>query len=92
MKKNLLRALFLSLLITIFVLIFNFSSQNGEESGSLSKMVTEKIVNTLPYIKDLDFDDKEKIIENGEIIVRKLAHLSIYTLVGNICNGIYVHF
>ena len=43
MKKNLLRALFLSLLITIFVLIFNFSSQNGEESGSLSKMVTEKI-------------------------------------------------
>lgn len=82
MKKNLLRALFLSLLITIFVLIFNFSSQNGEESGSLSKMVTEKIVNTLPYIKDLDFDDKEKIIENGEIIVRKLAHLSIYTLVG----------
>lgn len=83
MKKNLLRALFLSLLITIFVLIFNFSSQNGEESGSLSKMVTEKIVNTLPYIKRLRIlMIKKKIIENGEIIVRKLAHLSIYTLVG----------
>ena len=82
MKRNLLRILFLSLLITTFVVIFNFSSQNGEESGSLSRAVTEKIVNTFPYIKDLSQETKAKMIEHGEIIVRKLAHLSIYTLVG----------
>ena len=92
MKKNLLRALFLSLLITIFVLIFNFSSQNGEESGSLSKMVTEKIVNTLPYIKDLDFDDKEKIIENGGNYCKKVGAFIYLYFSRNICNGIYVHF
>lgn len=82
MKRTLLRVLFLSLLIATFVAIFNFSSQDGEKSGSLSKAVTEKIVNTFPYIKDFSPETKAKMIEHGEIIVRKLAHLSIYTLVG----------
>ena len=82
MKRNLLRILFLSLLIATFVVIFNFSSQNGEESGSLSRAVTAKIVNTFPYTKDLSLETRAKMIKHGEIIVRKLAHLSIYTLVG----------
>ena len=82
MKRNILRVLFLSLLIATFIAIFNFSSQNGEKSGSLSRAVTEKIVNTFPYIKDLSAETKEKMVEHGEIIVRKLAHLSIYALVG----------
>ncbi len=82
MKRNLLRVLFLSLLITTFAVIFHFSAQNGEESSSLSRKVTEKIVNTFPYIKDLSTETKAKMVEHGEIIVRKLAHLSIYTLVG----------
>lgn len=82
MKRNLLRAIFLSLLIATFAIIFNFSAQDGEESGSLSRAVTEKIVNTFPYTKDLSAETKAKLIEHGEIIVRKLAHLSIYTLVG----------
>ena len=82
MKRNLVRILFLSLLIITFVVIYRFSSQNGEESSSLSRTVTEKIVNTFPYTKDLSPITKAKLIEHGEIIVRKLAHLSIYTLVG----------
>ena len=33
MKRNLLRAIFLSLLIATFAIIFNFSAQDGEESA-----------------------------------------------------------
>ena len=44
MKRNLLRAIFLSLLIATFAIIFNFSAQDGEESGSLSRAVTENIL------------------------------------------------
>ena len=45
-KKNLIfkRVLFLILLAIAFYVIFNFSAQNGEMSGSLSQKVTEFIV------------------------------------------------
>lgn len=63
-------------------MIFGFSSQSGTESSSLSRKVTTKFVNIFPYTRDLSIDTKENLIEHGEIIVRKLAHFSIYTLVG----------
>lgn len=82
MKKTLIRILFLLLLCLTFFAIFKFSSQDGVESGGLSKKVTMKFVNIFPYTKNLSIETKNKLIEHGEIIVRKLAHLSIYTLVG----------
>ena len=82
MKKVLLRILFMLLLCSTFFIIFIFSAQNGTESSSLSKKVTTKFVNIFPYTKNLSSNTKENLIEHGEIIVRKLAHFSIYTLVG----------
>lgn len=82
MKRTLLRILFLLLLCLTFFAIFKFSSQDGVESGGLSKKVTTKFVNIFPYTKNLSNETKNKLIEHGEIIVRKSAHLSIYTLVG----------
>lgn len=82
MKKILLRIIFLLLLCSTFFSIFGFSSQNGVESSGLSRKVTTKFVNIFPYTRNLSDDVKEKLIEHGEIIVRKLAHFSIYTLVG----------
>lgn len=82
MKKIILRIIFLLLLCSTFFVIFDFSSQSGTESSSLSRKVTTKFVNIFPYTRDLSIDTKENLIEHGEIIVRKLAHFSIYTLVG----------
>lgn len=83
-KKNLIfkRVLFLIILVIAFYVIFNFSAQNGEESGSLSRRVTEIIVNLVSKIKTMDFTKKLYYIEKLHPIVRKLAHFTVYTVVG----------
>lgn len=83
-KKNLIfkRVLFLIMLVIAFYIIFNFSAQNGEESGSLSIKVTEIIVNMISKIKNMDISTKLYYIEKLHPIIRKLAHFSVYTVVG----------
>lgn len=80
MKKIILRIILLILLGVTFYIIFGFSNQNGDESSSISRKVTEYIVNLLPNIQSET--DKTFLVEHGEIVVRKLAHFSIYTIVG----------
>lgn len=83
MKKiNVIRAILLTMLIGTFVIIFGFSSQNGETSGSLSRKVTEFIVEANIFNKNLTEEQKEIQIQNLHPKIRKLAHFSIYTLVG----------
>ncbi len=82
--KNLIlkRIIFLALLLATFYIIFNFSSQNGIESGNISKKVTTFIVEMLSKIKTMDSSMKLHYIARLHPIIRKLAHFSIYTLVG----------
>ena len=82
MKKTIIRIISMFLLILTFIIIFGFSAQNGEESGSLSNKVTTVLVNHFPYTKGLSIETKQELIEYYEPIVRKLAHFSIYTVVG----------
>lgn len=82
MKQNLIRILFLLLLVATFATIFHFSSQIGEQSDGVSKKVLSKLINTFPYTKNLSPETKAKMIEHGNPIIRKLAHFSIYVLVG----------
>lgn len=79
MKKNILRVILIILLICTFNVIFGFSSQNGEESSGISRRVTEFIVDEI--IK-ADEENRIELINNLEGIVRKLAHFSIYAVVG----------
>ena len=83
-KKNLIlkRIIFFLMLIATFYIIFNFSAQDGVESGNLSRKVTEVIVNLLSKLKNMDMALKLHYIEKLHPIVRKLAHFSIYTVVG----------
>ena len=78
MKTNILRISFLILIIINSLIIFGFSSQNGEESSSLSKMIITKIANIL-NVKE---ENKTIFLDLGEKVIRKLAHFSIYTLLG----------
>lgn len=66
----------------IFWSIFGFSNQNGTESSSLSRKVVRKAIDAFPYTKNLSENTKNKIVDRAQPIVRKLAHFSIYTLVG----------
>ena len=83
-KNNLIlkRVLFLTMLAIAFYIIFNFSAQDGETSGSLSRKITEFIVEIISKIKRIDFELKLKYVEKLHPIIRKLAHFSIYTFVG----------
>jgi VanZ family protein len=82
LAKILIRIISLTLLLLTFVQIFNFSSQNGDESGSLSREVVRKAIDIFPYTKNFSEETKTEIVEKAQPIVRKLAHFSIYTLVG----------
>ena len=82
MKQNILRIIFILLLLATFATIFHFSSQIGEESDEVSKGLLAKLIDIFPYTKDLSDVTKDKLIEHGNPIIRKLAHFSIYALVG----------
>lgn len=82
MKQNILRIIFLLLLVTTFATIFHFSSQIGETSDEVSRGVLRKLIDTFPYTKGLSEETKLKLVEHGNPIIRKLAHFSIYALVG----------
>lgn len=82
MKKVIVRIISMFLLLITFFIIFNFSAQNAEESGGLSNKITTTFINNFPYTKNLSVETRQKLIEHTEPIVRKLAHFSIYTVVG----------
>lgn len=79
MKKNYFRIIILALLLGTFFLIFGFSSQDGEESGGLSSNIAEFI---LKQVHHEEIENRQIILKRIESVVRKIAHFSIYTLVG----------
>lgn len=76
MKINIIRLILIVLLLATFWIIFGFSGQDGETSGGLSQKVTQIIVNIFGIQEDEDY------IYRMEKIIRKIAHFSIYTIVG----------
>lgn len=82
-KKNIItRIVTLMLTIVVFFIIFNFSSQNSDKSISTSDFFINMIININPFTKDLENLEKEAIKEKMKIPIRKLAHFSIYTILG----------
>lgn len=77
MKKQIIRIIFLILIILNSLIIFGFSAQNGEKSGNLSKTITIKIADILNIE-----ENREEFIRIGEQVIRKLAHFGIYTTLG----------
>ena len=80
MKINIIRSILVILLFGTFYLIFGFSSQNATESSGVSKQVSKTIVEITN--KNISEEKKIKKVENIEPGIRKLAHFSIYTVVG----------
>lgn len=82
MKINIFRIIVIILLIVTFRIIFGFSSQNGEKSGTISKQITEFVTKDIKSIQSLEKNEKEIVLKKIEHVIRKLAHFLLYTLVG----------
>lgn len=81
-RKIIIRTLTLMLTITVCIAIFKFSSEDSGKSTGTSDFVIDCIINNNPFTKDLDNVHKEEIKENIKMPIRKLAHFSIYTILG----------
>ncbi len=88
MKIHVLRGIFIILLLGTFFIIFNFSSQNGETSGGISKKITQTILEKSSKYNLLQEKQKDRVFHRTESIIRKIAHFSIYTAVGFLLMGL----
>lgn len=71
-------------------IIFSFSNQQGESSGSTSKRVSEVIVNIIDIQNKYTDTEKEALIKQIEPLIRKLAHYTFYAVGGIlIANCVY---
>lgn len=70
------------LLAITFIVIFNFSNEDSIKSGNTSKKITNEITKNIDSIQKLDKVEKTKELDRIESIIRKIAHFSLYTLVG----------
>ena len=91
-KKYIYRSIFLILSITVATIIFIFSSQDGEQSNTTSRGFMKQVVNILPFTKYLDEIEKARIIEDSQTVIRKIAHFSIYTVLGINVMGFFKTF
>lgn len=78
-KIVIIRIILLLLIFANLIAIFGFSNQKGEQSSGLSSKITVFILNI--FGQDNKTMEQEKI-EQVEHIIRKLAHFSIYTILG----------
>ncbi|MCM1057688.1 MAG: VanZ family protein [Firmicutes bacterium] len=77
------------LLLALYMLIFGFSAQDGETSGSISQLVSEKCVELFNRLSGGHWTESfmESLAEYFEHPLRKLAHFSEYA-----CMGILLYF
>jgi VanZ family protein len=74
------RVILFILIIFMMVLIFKFSSSNGEDSTKQSMGLIGKTIGVIAEIINPDITEEEKLVlyEKYHVPVRKLAHISEY--------------
>ena len=88
MKTHVFRVIMTVLLICTLFTIFRFSSQNGTQSKGISTKVTEFILSFSQKYQEVDTKEKTQIRNRTNAIIRKVAHFSIYTLLGFLLMGL----
>ena len=78
------------LLVLLYLLIFAFSGQDGEKSGSLSSMISEKCAELLNAISGKHWTQNviDSMAAYFEHPIRKLAHFSEYACMGVLLYGV----
>lgn len=72
--------------MALYMVIFNFSAQNAEQSGSLSRTVSEKCVVICHSLSGRQWSQAmmEELAELLEHPIRKLAHFTEYACMGTL--------
>ncbi len=71
----------IALLCTLFT-IYRFSGQNGTQSKGISTKVSQFILNFSNTYKEANTKEQTRMLNRTNAIIRKIAHFSIYTLLG----------
>ena len=71
----------IALLCTLFT-IYRFSGQNGTQSKGISTKVSQFILNFSNTYKEANAEEQTRMLNRTNAIIRKIAHFSIYTLLG----------
>lgn len=78
-----IRVILIALIILWMGVIFGFSSENGEESQSLSDKITVKVVKVIePDYDLLDANEQREIFNKVSFLVRKTGHFGEYGILG----------
>lgn len=72
----------ISLLILWCLLIFMFSSENGDKSASRSQVITNNAVDKYEEVFDKEVENRDKVVDNLEVVIRKSAHFTLYFILG----------
>ncbi len=79
MKRN----IFIIFTVVTMVMIFCFSMENSSESSHRSGSVTEFIIKIfVDDYEDMSASERKHLFSHTQHIIRKLAHYSVYTVLG----------
>lgn len=82
-KRDVLRGLFLFLLILDMAVIFWFSSQTGEQSADVGNSLTVSLLNIFYCgFNSLQPAARQQAIESAAEVIRMLAHFGVFFLMG----------
>ena len=89
-RKWILSAMCSILLLALYGMIFSFSDQDSEQSGSLSLMISEKCVEFLNALTGKRWSEvfMEGLAVYFEHPIRKIAHFAEYAVMGILIYGI----
>lgn len=76
---------FLSLIpvLAVMIVIFGFSSQNGDESGALSTRITEAVIRIVyPDYDHIEASEQKLLFSRTAHFVRKAAHFTEFAALG----------
>ncbi len=78
------RIILIILLLALGILIFSFSNENGKASNKTSDKVVNSVINVYENIKDTEISKERRveIVDKTRVLVRKLAHFSLYFILG----------
>lgn len=75
------RIILFGLILVLLGIIFVFSNENGIKSNATSDAFTEKVIDTISK-EEINPKEKESIILNTRMLVRKTAHFTLYFSLG----------
>ena len=83
--NNMTKRIILTCFLVIWmIVIFMFSNETGEASKNRSDGVARTTINVVTEVtnKNISKKEKEKMVDNTKAVIRKIAHFTLYFILG----------